>query len=370
MRTISLGRSEISVPVVGLGTMGIGGYFDPDQGHDQEFTARLRQGIDLGATLVDTAEIYGAGHAEELVGAAVKACREKVVVATKFSPEHSQSADVLKAAEGSLRRLKMEVIDLYQTHWPNPSVPFEETIGALRRLLDAGKVRTVGLSNASVRQWKQAQAAFGPHEIVSFQQQYNLADRFVETTLLPVCQQEGLVLIAYSPLLEGKIAPDDPRRRQLETLAHGLNVTVGQVVLAWLLRHPTVVVIPKAANPIHLKENIAASALTLDGEAVRLIDELYAPRIMELVPGQIDVEDAAGRQVYKTLAEALENPARMSPSPRELAEEFVAGEPFRPIKVRRTPGDEGTYTLVEGRLRYWAWVIAHGNQRSIACTLV
>lgn len=370
MRNVPLGSSGMNVPVVGIGTMGLGGYFQRDDTNDSEAIIRIQEGIELGATLIDTAEIYGAGHTEELVGRAIKPHREKVVIATKFSPENSSASAVINAVERSLKRLAVDCIDLYQTHWPNPSVPFAETLEALDNLLRQGKIRAVGLSNSSRRQWLLAKNGLPPGSFVSFQQQYNLADRFVETTHLPVCRDEGLALIAYSPLMEGKIAPNDARRCQLDDFARQYEITTVQLVIAWLLRHPEVVVIPKAASARHVQENVAAASLVLNSEVLAKIDQMYRSVIIHVFPRDIKQGDAVGRNVYRTLQEALQNPSNMTPSPREVADELISGEPFKPIKLSRYGNGTKAYSLVEGRLRYWAWVIANGNSRPLPCIIV
>ena len=136
MKFKALGATGIVVPAIGQGTMGIGGRFERDVSSDAECIRLLRLGVDLGLTLIDTAEVYGEGHAEELAGVALRGLRDRVVVATKFSPEHSTYEGVIRAAEGSLRRLQTDYIDLYQAHWPNPRVPIEDTMRAMEKLVD------------------------------------------------------------------------------------------------------------------------------------------------------------------------------------------------------------------------------------------
>jgi aryl-alcohol dehydrogenase-like predicted oxidoreductase len=364
IRQIELGHSGIRVPVVGQGTMGLGGRFDRDASRDRQWIRALRQGIDLGLTFIDTAEIYGGGHAEELVGRAVKGCRDRVTIATKFSPEHSGRAPLIKSAENSLRRLRIECLDLLQSHWPNPKVPFEETLAALEKLRAAGKIRCVGLCNTSLAQIAAARQWLGA-ALVSVQQQYNLLDRFCERDLLPQCRAAGLTFIAYSPLLEGAVAPADGRRAVLERIAARNKLTASQLVLAWLLRHPGLIVIPKAVSLEHLESNAACERRRVPERDFDAISRLYAVKIRRIEPERIDLQDAAGRVVYRTVAEALANRGGMTPSPREVARGILAGEPFRPIKVVRTGAGGKPYCLKEGRLRYWAWRIAYADGRRI-----
>jgi aryl-alcohol dehydrogenase-like predicted oxidoreductase len=367
MDTIRLGKSSLCIGRVGSGTMGLGGYFTRDESRDGAMIQVLQQAIEGGANLIDTAEIYGDGHAEELVGKAISGRRSQVVVATKFSPEHSTSQAVIQAAERSLSRLRTDVIDLFQTHWPNPRVPFDQTLEGLQTLLARGWVRCVGLSNASLRQTRACQHAFAPGQFVSLQQQYNLADRYVEQTHLTFCRDNSCALLAYSPLLEGKLAPVDERQSELGRLAEQLNLTLGQLILAWLLRHPEVVVIPKAGTPKHVSANIAAAQVRLPPEIITRVDELYSQQVLFLEPRAITIEDTPNRHVYRNLEQALANPARMSPSPAEFAEDIRTGEPFKPVKVRRAAETQYGYHLAEGRLRYWAWVIAFGDEKPLPC---
>ena len=155
MRYVKLGKTMTEIPVIGQGCMGIGGYLSRDTTHDAWSLHALKIGIDLGMTFLDTAEGYGSGHSEELVGQAVQGIRDKICIATKVSPENLSYNDVISAAEGSLRRLRTDYIDLYQIHWPNPTIPVSETIRALERLLHDGKIRNIGLCNFSLREIKE-----------------------------------------------------------------------------------------------------------------------------------------------------------------------------------------------------------------------
>src|SRR5271157_4227416 len=203
MKYKKLGTSTVNVPAIGQGCMGIGGYFSSNTENDQEQIDTLKYAILNGMTLVDTAEIYGAGHSEELVGKAVHSMRSDVFIATKVSPEHLSYNNVIASAENSLRRFKTDYIDLYQIHWPNPTIPVEETLGAMKTLVDQGKVRFVGVSNFYVNALREADHLFSPYRIATNQMEYNLFDRSIEKEVLPYCTAESVSLIAYSPLDQG-----------------------------------------------------------------------------------------------------------------------------------------------------------------------
>jgi aryl-alcohol dehydrogenase-like predicted oxidoreductase len=360
MKFKALGATGISVPAIGQGTMGIGGRFERDASSDAECIRLLRLGVDLGLTLIDTAEVYGEGHAEELVGVALRGLRDRGVVATKFSPEHSTYEGVIRAAEGSLRRLMTDYIDLYQVHWPNPQVPIEDTMRAMEKLVDDGKVRFVGLSNFSASQTRRAQQCLRA-PLVALQQEYNLFERTVEETLLPYCHANTVTLLAYSPLAQGKIWTNDEKGRRLSQIAGKYGSSVSQLALAWLIRDPSVVAIPKASKEDHIRENAEALECEMDAADCDEISKLFTVDIRHIPTDLIEVADASDRKVYKTLEEAMENRFHLVPSPMELAEEIRAGEMLKPIKLRCSPNGE-RYQLLEGRVKYWAWVIAHdGN---------
>jgi len=364
-----LGKKHTEIPAIGQGCMGIGGYLSIDSHQDDNQAKALRLGIELEMNFIDTAEAYGDGHSEELVGRVIEEIRDKVFIASKVSPEHLSYDDLLLAAENSLRRLKTDYIDLYQVHWPNPKVPIDETMRAMEQLVREGKVRYVGVSNFSLRQFKVAQAAFSENEIVSVQVEYSLFDRNIENSILPYCESEGITTIAYSPLNQGQIAGDNKKAQALEMIANRYNRSMAQVALNWLISHPSVIAIPKATNPIHIRENASAADFELSDEDFEEINRvftrecIYAPtdRIRVIAGGR------GNRQVYKTIDEALENELGFVPSPLDLAQDIRKGEVLKPVKVTESTDESGKYDydLIEGRIRYWAWVIAHKGEKAI-----
>ena len=272
-----LGRTQESVPVVGLGTWGIGGESRPDPSHDPVGIQALTYGLDLKMSLIDTAEMYAAGHSEEVVGQALQGRRDKIFVASKVSPRHFAYDDVLAAAERSLKRLGLKLLDLYQLHWPNPNIPIAETMKAMEKLVADGLTRYIGVSNFSVEQVKEAQQSLSHETIVSNQVEFSLVDRSVESTILPYCQKEGLTLIAYSPLGQGKI----PNGRGgpykvLDSIAAKHGKSRNQIALGWVLSHESVVAIPKAATMTHVKENSEAADWKLASADYDALDRAFS----------------------------------------------------------------------------------------------
>jgi diketogulonate reductase-like aldo/keto reductase len=215
MELKELGNTGVMVPEVGLGTARYTGGVEP-----------LHRGIELGAFLIDTAEMY---RTEDAVGQAVKGIRDRVFIATKVLGSHLRYDQVMRAAESSLRLLGTDYIDLYQIHWPNPSVPIKETMRAMEALADSGQVRYIGVSNFSVKELEEARAAMTKYPIVSNQVLYNLKRREIEKDLLPYCQQSHITVIAYTPLAEGSLTalalPGGPAER---ASAPGRRTVVGK----------------------------------------------------------------------------------------------------------------------------------------------
>jgi diketogulonate reductase-like aldo/keto reductase len=320
-------------------------------------------------TFIDTAEVYGDGNSELLVGRALSGRREKVFLATKFSPENSSYKKVITSLENSLCRLKTDYIDLYQAHWPNPSIPIEETMGALAKLKGDGKVRNVGLSNFSKREFIQAQANLIDFRIVSNQVELNLVDRFAQQELLPFLQSIESTLIAYSPLDKGRNASGDPREVVLSRLSDKYGKTTSQIALSWLISQKNVMAIPSSSNPKHLEENAMAMWIELEKSDLDEIDEIFRPKLLQIPCEAIRVSlsGEGGKKVYQTRAEAINNHLDLVPSPLELAEYIKAGDSVKPVRlIPSTEQDsEFKYDLVEGRLRYWAWVLAFNGEKPV-----
>jgi len=259
-----LGKTGEKLPAIGLGTWQLGGSSAEDA---------LVAGVKAGANFIDTAEIY---HTEPLVGRALSRIKVEgisVFLATKVWPTHFHHDDVIKACEGSLKRLGIRTIDLYQLHWPNPSIPISETVKAMEELVDQGKIRYIGVSNFSVKQLEEARASMKKYEVVSDQVEYSPFNREAEKELIPYCQREKITIIAYSPLGHGQLLKDSELRTKFEEIAKAHGKTWVQVALAWLVSKPQVVAIPKASTPEHAVEDAGAGDLALTPEEVSSLDE-------------------------------------------------------------------------------------------------
>ncbi|MFH1387080.1 MAG: aldo/keto reductase [bacterium] len=351
-----LDEKNIKLPAIG---QGMGEYK-----WDESQINTLRAGIDLGMNLIDTAEEYDNGRSEEIVGKAIKGIRDNVIIATKYSPLHNSYDSVINAVEGSLRRLQTDRIDLYQMHWPNPSVSLDETLSAMEHLIKTGKVCYIGLGNMFLRELKEARNLV--KSISSLQIEYNLFDRTIESEIIPFCLECNIFILAYSPLDKGRIGDGLEQIRTMNEIAKKHQKTPAQVALRWLIEKKTVVVIPKAKNIKHLKENAAAAAFDLEKEDIQMIDKAFDRQIMFIAPEKIlvSLKGEGNKAVYQTIDDAKKNKMGFVPSPSVLSKSIIKENIIKPVRLVRSKDKSGKYdyALVEGRIRYWAWVIAYGNR--------
>jgi diketogulonate reductase-like aldo/keto reductase len=267
VRTVALPSGE-TVPALGIGTWHMGE--DPDL-HDEE-VATLRLGLELGCTLIDTAEMYGDGAAEELVGEAIAGRRDHVFLVTKVMPQNASRAGTVAACEASLRRLGTDWIDLYLLHWRG-RYPLAETLEAFGALVEADVIRYWGVSNFDVDDMEEVVGLPGGAECATDQVMYNLSHRGIEYDLMPWCRAHRMPVMAYSPIDHAGLA----RHSALGALAQRHGMTPAQLALAWVLRHRDVMAIPKTSHRERLVENVGALQHRLPPELLDQLDQLFPP---------------------------------------------------------------------------------------------
>jgi aryl-alcohol dehydrogenase-like predicted oxidoreductase len=296
-----LGKSELIVSKIGLGAWQFG---DKNWGWGESYGEKealdvIDAALDSGINFIDTAEVYGNGISETIIGKAIKGRRDRVIIATKVSGQHLRYDDLLKAADESLKRLQVDYIDLYQIHWPSSYVPIEETMKAMEKLIDEGKIRYMGLSNFPVPLIREVERYF-PYPVVSNQVRYNLVERDIEKEILPYCREKSISIIAWSPLAKGLLTgkyskdsfPKDDMRTKydrlftreenfsqiiefveiLKNIAKKYGKTPAQIALNWLISQPGIFAIPGAKRVEQVVENAGASGWRIEGEDIEKLN--------------------------------------------------------------------------------------------------
>ncbi len=296
----TIGKSDLKVSAIGLGAWQAGakGW---GKISDNDVKNALTTSIELGINFIDTAEVYGDGHSEKLIGEVVKDYRDDIVIATKVSGAHLRPDYVVKALEGSLKRLNTNYVDLYQIHWPDIYTPLRDTMKTLERLANNGKIRYIGLSNFSICQIEEARSYLSSMDIISNQVRYNIVQREIEDEMLPYLTKENIGVIAYSPLAQGlltskydhanfdtsdvrksnKLFSEDnihivtPLLNILREISYETGHSVVQIALNWLIAHENVIPIPGAKNRDQATINLQSAGWRLNEQQTKRIEEAY-----------------------------------------------------------------------------------------------
>ncbi|MFX0020085.1 MAG: aldo/keto reductase [Promethearchaeota archaeon] len=275
MRKIELAKTGEQIPILGQGLWGVTrlrGFFKGTK-YYEKIKSAIRKGIELGMTHIDTAEFYGRGKAEELLGEIIKDySRDDLFITSKLFPIHFSEKSMKKAANRSLKRLGIDYLDLYLIHWPSKFIQIRKEMNVLESLVNEGKTRYIGVSNFSVKQFKNAQESLKKEELVNNQLHINITNQNYIHKSLPYYQRNGITVTAYSPLahngytnLKGKI------REILRELTIKYNSTIQQIAIAWLINHENIISIPKAFNINHVKDNAKAAEIILSHKDIELL---------------------------------------------------------------------------------------------------
>ena len=274
-------NNQLSLPVLGLGTWEMGGRHTADKSADAQWIDAISFAIGQGLRHIDTAAIYGGGHTEKLVGEAISNFdRSHLWITTKVSGDNLQFNEVLRSANASCKRLKIDQIDLFLLHWPNPAVPLSQTMSAINKLLDDGRINHFGLSNFPVELMKEV-GFFTDAPILTNQIEYNLFtrnnasyNRNVEAEIIPYCLKSDISITAWRPVLKG--STEQLQLPLVQSLCQKYDKTPFQIALNWLLSKPQMMAIPKMTSEKHILENIAATQFTMDESDLLALDQLAA----------------------------------------------------------------------------------------------
>ena len=268
MKTVTIGQDE-TISALGQGTW----YMGDLAANRPDEVAALRRGVELGMQIIDTAEMYGSGKSERVVGEAIEPIREEVFLVSKVLPHNASRRGTISACEASLQRLGTDRIDLYLLHWPGPH-PLADTVAAFEELQASGKIRYWGVSNFDPVDLQELVIdTRGGDKVATNQILYNLTRRGIEWDLLPKSEESGLPLMAYSPIEQARLLKDT----HLRSLADDLGITVSQLALAWVLRRRKMIAIPKSGNVKHVEENAKAAEIDLPDDALSMLDSMFPP---------------------------------------------------------------------------------------------
>ncbi len=264
MRYRPFGPTASQVSIIGQGT------WNMEKDDRQSAVASLRRGLDLGMNHIDTAEMYGSGKVEEIVGEAIAGRRDEVFLVSKVLPQNASRKGTIEACERSLRHLRADRLDCYLLHWEGPH-PLADTFAAFEELRNAGKIRSWGVSNFDEEWLADALEIAGEGKVVCNQVLYHLKERAIEHAVIPFCEEHGIAVVAYSPFGSGKF----PSSSILSAIAEARGATPRQIALAFLVRRPFVFAIPKTSDPDHAEDNADAAEIDLSDEEVRRIEEAF-----------------------------------------------------------------------------------------------
>jgi len=363
----------MKIPKIGQGTGHKGqdkSNFEQDRKHLIE---NIKFGISQGLYLIDTAEVYAEGRSELVVGEAIRGQRDKVIVATKFSPNHNSYQEVINSAQNSLMRLQSNYIDLYQLHWPNNKIPLEETLSAMWDLQQDGSVKEVGLSNFSLSQLQKAQyiANSKSRKIYSVQIKFNLLDHFAYNQIKDFCKSNRIQIIAYSPL-RFLFSQNSALLKDLNIISRELNISAAQVAVSWITSHENVTALVESSKLENLKEISQADQITITNEYSLILDSHFKNSIIELDVNLIYSNNSKREALSggRTREEILKFDNEFCPSISDLAEELNDGGFLQPIVAKKSPIYPNKFEIIEGELRFWSFLIKFGLESKIPTIVV
>jgi aryl-alcohol dehydrogenase-like predicted oxidoreductase len=367
-----LGNTQIRIPALIQGITGTGNHSDYNPTYVGNRLNVIQHGIDRGMTFLDTAEIYGGGLSEEIIGRAVKGQREKVVIASKCYPHDNARNNIVSSLEGSLKRLQTDYIDLYQIHWPNPFVNLMDILETLSILVDQGKIRYIGLSNYTLSEFIEAQNLLPNQTIVSTQIEFNLLNRTIEDDFIPYSKVNKITLMTYSPLNQGRLFHCDKQKRLLKSLSKKYNKSISQVVLRWIISHDNVVTSTRTRSIEHLIDNASAMDFDIEKKDLQRISKLTKTECSYVATDRIKIRIEDNRALYTNVNDALENKLQLIPSPKAISKLLIERNAILPIRLVPTKDTSGeynydidSYDTNDNLKRYWGWIIAYGYNRNI-----
>lgn len=349
---------------LGLGC-GIGNY-NTKYSYNQLNDA-IKGSLKLGVNFFDTAPIYGEGVSEKILGSCISPSeKDKVLIATKISPEMLSRECIIKSVNQSRKNLKLDILDLVQVHWPNPKIDLFETMDTLLKLKENKIISSLGLCNYSLNDTKKIVKKYGKNFISTFQTEYNLFDRTADGAFYNFLLKNKITLLAYSPLAQGKIYNGAHQKEILEKISDKYNITVAQLILKWLSQKKNIIAIPNSLNKKRIIENYKSPRFKITQKDLNIIENRCKTKIEMIETKKIIIANKYNLKVYRTLKEAKINKFQMVPSPINLSFEVQKTKKIKPIRIKQLHvNKKKKIYLIEGRLRFWAWILAFGWDKKV-----
>ena len=358
MKYIKLDNFDQDIACIALGVNKTGSKINATTDSEQKRISFYHEAMDLGVNTFDTAELYGGGYSEEILGKALLGRRSKAIICTKFNAQNSKSDKLQTSLENSLKRLKTDYIDFYIAHWPNPNVPIPELVYTLQQLQLQGKIKAFGISNAVSSEIRKFNSCC-KGELFAVENEYNLIEREADEQILPFCSVNKCLFFAYSPLLAGKPITIN---KEIQLILEKYKCTIHQLYLAWVNRpgRPLISII-RTTNISHLQENIAAMQIALAPEDIETIESYFNVTKETVSLDKIVLDDRS----YLNLQDAINNEKDLIPSPQLLSERLQHGLCLPPLKLYK---QDGKYRIQDDQYinevrKYWAHRI--NNETSI-----
>ena len=324
----------------------------------------IKEALSLGFRLIDTAENYG--DSESLVGEAIKGIDSRTKIATKVSPQNLGKNSIYESCMRSIDILGIDQIPIFQIHWPNPNIELGETIEGLLLLVEKHLIKEVGLCNYTKNAMYFIKNRFPDLPLNYAQHEFNLHERYLEHNgTLDFCADNEIEILAYSPLDQGQDAQENyDQKRTITVVCRNYDITKPQLMLAYLSNKTNVTPIVRTTKRAHLIQNVEAIAVPIDINHMHMLDNVFEEPVHQVPVRRIKIslEGEWNRKVYETLEEAIANPLKFSPSPIELSKTIKKEGLLKPVRLKKIDDTDHGYELVAGRIRFWAWVIAHESE--------
>ena len=351
---------------IAFGTSGSGSFAHYSEANFKLKVEHFYDVFQAGINFFDTAELYGGGLAEQILGEAFHEIRKDIFIASKFNPTRLNKDDLISAFEGSLKRLKTDYIDLYQFHWPNADADYDQIFCELIKLKKSGKIRYIGLSNFSYNELLELEKNNHLKDVSYIEILFNFGWQIPLGDLIPFCQKHNIMILAYSPLGQGKLISKIQSYKELTKICNSLNLSTPQVLINWLTNYQNVIPVFRSSNISHVKEIAMEKDIHLINQTLDKIKNKIQPKIIKVPLASINLHQIDDRPIYKNIKQAIKNEYDWIPSPESLSKRLSKHKPIEPLILNEHKNGSDVYYTLDAydflgeNKKFWAWAISKG----------